>query len=371
MAIPMIINTIENLYKDICIFGDNNDAKEIFNYLKKNKEINVYNTEELASNKVEVIIYFEKTFKMPDTITDIIYTVNYYELLNYNRQNFYEDIYMNIIPKLKSNGIYVLAVQSPDLRKYRPRIPLMISITWFIIVRKLFHNYAQVWINHLSSRKVVAEYLSTRAEQSKGYLKVYGNGKYINYDDGFRRIPFEFKSKPLTRKLFIYGFCMAANPMLMDTETIGAKLQNMLKSNYRVFSRGNSETGMNLIMRKERYKKGDVVVFFTSHKDNRPKELGIETIELTEIFNHEKRIWKHITDNGFHCDGTITYLVAREITARIMKEKIHCCSNFDSGEVVFGSSRKKPPVIEMYKDIQFENYLQKIHKLSRGGTTAA
>ncbi len=244
-----------------------------------------------------------------------------------------------------------MIVTTPDLRLYKPKLPLYVSVAWFRLILKYCKNHDYFFLKHLGFSDIYDEFMKTKADKSRGYTRVFGNGKRINYDDGFRRILSDKDIIQNTPRIFLFGFCMSANPMMPDESTIGTYIQGFYGSNYRVLSRGNDGASINLVMREQTFRKGDTVVLFTSFRDKNIERYETNILSLTECYINTKKLWKHIADTAFHCDSVITNKVAKTIWDRINRTgKNNPFEKQNIGdEFHLGPSKKRCPNINMVK----------------------
>lgn len=217
-------------------------------------------------------------------------------------------------------------------------------------------NKDKLLMRHLGCSKVYADFTKTRADSLKGYIRVHGNGAYINYDNGFRRIPCKDSVKDDAARIYLFGYCISANPMLPDNETICARIQDIAGGMYQVLSRSNDQSGINLIMRSEQFHSGDYVYVFTSFHDQEPEKLGYDTIDLTEMFNDIPFLWKHITDSSFHIDSFLANKIAKLLCDSVRSE----IKSNDIKTLTFGLNKKTAPDIGMYKDDSLIEYVNMI-----------
>ncbi len=325
-VLPMFVNTIENSYKNILIVGNNSVAECIYQYLTENKKIDVqlvknYVLEALfVSDDTEIVIFTEN--KHPMVLKKNgknVYYVEYEKIVEENDTFPFMDIYNNIVGKLLSEGVRFLIVRTPNLRNYQPKIPLYISMYLYRQISKYLSNRDYIMLKHLKSEELLQEFKAIKTDNLKGYNRVHGNGKFINYDDGWRRVPCVKVIEEDARHIYLFGYCISANPMLSDNETIAANLQRFVGGNYRVCSRGNDGSAINFIMRSVRYKSGDIVILFTSHHDVQPEKMGLDIIDLTNIYLQVPKLWKHITDSSFHIDAFLAKKIAKELSSRVVE----------------------------------------------------
>lgn len=327
-VLPMFVNTIENSYKSIYLIGNNSVAEHLYKYLNGNNMVEVQWERNSESNVVfvpecvEIVIFTEE--EHPSVCKQNgkgVYYVEYEKVKERNETTPFNDIYQNIIGQLLSTGVRILVVKTPDLHKYKHKIPLYISMFVYQQISRHLVNRDYVMLKHLKNEIVLQEFKKTKTDNLKGYNRVHGNGALINYDDGWRRVPYEGKMKDNACHIYLFGYCISANPMLSDCETVAANIQTLVGEKYRVCSRGNDGSAINFIMRGIRYRTGDIAVIFTSYHDTHAEKMGLEVVDLANVYLQIPKLWKHITDSSFHIDAFLAKQIAKEIYDRIISNE--------------------------------------------------
>ena len=377
--LPLVINTVANCYKNICIIGSGSLSEELYSYLVTNEGITVTHIKEdkdgaRVSKGTEIVIYtFDYTAPAVDEDGQPVYSVSYKNLTE-NKIHPFDDIYQNIIPFYQKNGVECILVTTPNLRNYKQKIRLFLSMMYFALVQKYSKDRDRKLIHHLRQDSIYEDFMKTKADSAKGYLRVYGNSDTVNYDDGFRRIPCDYVISKDAPNLYFFGFCISANPMMADKDTIAARLQDMCGDRYRVLSRGNNGASINLVMRDTRYRKGDVVILYTSHKDEKAYKCGAKVIGLTDIYCSVKKLWKHMTDSSFHCDPALAKMIADRVLGTVKELPVPSVDT-ERESLVFGTPRRLCPSIGMVPE-GLRDYIkataEKIpEEAKRGGKTGA
>ncbi len=89
---------------------------------------------------------------------------------------------------------------------------------------------------------------------------MYGNGKYINFEDGFRRTVRD-ETVESSGNVYVFGPCFVRGLAQEDSKTLCSLIQNELK-NKKVWNYGSEFGVLNLVMRLPEYKPGDICVLF-------------------------------------------------------------------------------------------------------------
>lgn len=357
--IPMFINTLENAFSNICIYGNSEETKMVYEYLLSNKNINVellVKDEMLSclSKEIELVLFMENNHSVPYYQDGReVYFIDYYEMKKHNFSNPLKDIFDNIVPKLLNNNVRVIFIGYPsikDIFKLNKSFLFLFYQCIFFIRRK----NKRLWLNTKCRKELRQEYIEIKNDNKKGYIRSWHNGKNINFDDGFRRIYRDNELTENAKNVYIYGYCVSANANLSDKETIGAFLQKELGANYNVLSRSNDCSANNLIMREQKYEQGDIVCINISRNDQRIQEVNAEFIDLIDIYIKEPKVWKHMLESSMHIDAFFTNKIAEIMSDRIKEIKIEHISN--SG-IYFGNKKKKAPDLCMYNDNGLEEYV--------------
>lgn len=354
--IPMAINTIEITYQNIVIYGSDDRGLHLYDYLRKNDNIEVQlqnGSDFVADDEVELVIYTSDKHPLVKRHNgQVVCFAEFSKDNSINIPNYIEDIFQNIVPKLNDIGARMIIVQSPNLRGYKAKLRLFGSMAIWKTVMKHSNRRDHYILKHLKCLDQEEEYRSTKADKIKGYIRVHGNGKYINYDDGFRRVPALEEIPYESPCIYLFAFCIAANPMLKDEQTIAACLQRMYGSQYRVIIKSNDSTAINLIMRETTFNSGDIIILFGSHHDVILDNIGVERVDLTDTFLRTNQLWKHITDSSFHLDAHMAQKIAK-----VIHEHIGDVKETDYRKTVsFGPTKKMPALLNMFDDDKLLDY---------------
>lgn len=384
--IPMLINTIENCYCNIAVYGKSPYAEKIYNYLKANQNIQVYRVDE-KHFKYSQNAYWLDVEEPVDIllVMDLLMTGEVYDMGN-NRvvsvfaRDMYRadlkstcnnaDINLNIFPRLLENGVRVIWVSWPDIN----RINNGVSIERIMKVWRVIRSVSERMFHALRRRRFHVLYLQKESRSVtntgiRGISEIYHNGQYINFDNGFRRTP--GNSVESKNNIWLFGPCCVRGLSFDDHHTMSAKLQNRVKGKYNVMNRGTAYSCLNYVMRTARYKAGDIVVFFSLHFIPQEKNTKIIYIDSTDVFNIIPKLGRHISDSLYHCDECVIeefvkvlYKTIKEIDDRKLDEEF-------TEEIGFGSKLKKEPSIMMYERNSFTQWLSSLAQYKREGNNGA
>ena len=381
--LPMLINTIENAYQNIAVYGRSPYAKKIFEYLLQNKEITVTYVEdsklEYRDHKyyidsdesfemllvMDLLVNREVFNKRGDQIITVFSVDMYRADLKSTRNN--ADINQYIIPKLLENGVNVIWIGTPNINKLVSSKKIKLTIKVWSLIRHISERF----FSELRNRKFHTLYLQEESlaahnSNSKGISEVFFNGEYINFDNGFRRTP---QNDPaVENNIWLFGPCCVRGLNFDDSHTMSAKLKEMVGNDYNVMNRGTMNTCLNYVMRMAEYSRGDVAAFFSPDYVPEHKNERVCYIDGNDIFNKVPSLEKHITDSLYHCDGIVIDEVVKSIYKNIGKLSIECG---EKKKVTFGSRRKRVPALDMYEQNHFTDWLRSLDQYKKAGNNGA
>lgn len=375
---PLYLNTIENAYHSIGIYGDNQISKMIKNYLQGNENIQIVEiTDEDLKNidsGYELTVNCEILLVIDWIFTDKMYRLDGKEQLvlfwknkcNFLFMDWNLDIAETIVPQLLQHHIPVIILFVPEISELRNADKIRKSLT------KRFCEYGIENSNRLrnSMHLFKTEYLIEEIETQKydfkkGYLQMFQNGKHINYREGFRHTPGSDNSA--SRRMWIFGPCVVRGSLVDDKSTLSSVLQKQAGSDFSVVNKGSNFAQMNLIMREQKYGLQDVVILFTEEKKRYLKLDHCIKINLKEIYDSIDQLEEHITESLLHCDSTVIKKIADFIYQKVMESKRLLnpdVKNNDLIAFVNRNSNMRIPNIKMYEDSLFTEWIQELEKSS-------
>lgn len=381
--IPRLINTIENTYINIAVYGRSDYAEKIYQYLYANKNIQVTRIEEedFFFHNAAYILKHDKPIDMLlvmdllidkdvfDSENNIILTVfakrMYYTSLKSTGNNL--DINRNIIPKLLGNQIQIIWVGIAELKHIKKRKLVGLAIKIWTAIRKrdenLFPKLRNRWFHTSYLDEEVMAVYNTNV---KGISEVFFNGKYINFENGFRTTP--GNTENAENSIWLFGPCYVRGLGHDDNHTMSAKLQQLVGDKYNVLNRGTVNTCLNYVMRMSDYKAGDIVVFFAPETIPDKKDENIIYLDMNAVMNEVPHLQRHITDDLYHCDEIVIDAMVKNIFAYIPKKKL---STDKTHRVSFGSSIKRVPSMEMYEENEYIKWLKDLKVYMREGNNGA
>ena len=376
---PMILNTLENCYKSISIIGDNQYAHEIMQYFSNNSNII---TRHIKRDKIKYIDgkYIVSEPALPDEILlwvdlcmeekvidqngneiQAVFWKNYYKE-GLKTTDYLHDINYSIIPRLLEGGVEVIKVYIPDEERLKRKGKIRRKQYYWKILRKLdAEKFADKRRKKCGTIYLKNEQDNLVNNNEKGYSEVYGNGKYINFDNGFRRT---IGNKPeIAPSIYIFGPCFVRGTEVEDKDTIASQIKNYVGSKYNVYNYGSEFHTCNYIMRTLEYHKGDIVILFSSEMkwEDTTRYDGVHYMDLTDTYNSIDEVQNHLYDMLEHFDMTVQNKIIKDLIQNMEQNHLLNPADISNKEkVIFGAPQKRIPDIKFSKDSQFISWLRQI-----------
>ena len=381
--IPMLINTIENTYLNIAVYGQSEYAEEIYQYLHKNKNIRVVKVskEQLFYTENKYLLKCEQSvdiFIVLDLLTvKKVYDAQGNKVLSVFAKKMYDpglkstennfDINFNIIPRLLDHSVDVIWIGVPEIERLNNKSKIGRTMKLWTMLRNTSSKlYTKVRQKLFHSYYLYKESISIYNSNIKGISENFYNGKYINFENGFRYTP--GNNVEVENNVWLFGPCYVRGINFDDNHTMSAKLQKMIKGKYNVINRGTVNTCLNYVMRMSEFKKGDVIVFFSPEKIPQRRDERIVYLDMTDILNTIPQLERHITDSVFHCDGVVIDAIVQSVYKEIVKKKTY---EGKKEIVFFGSAVKREPSIKMYDRNEYVEWLEQLKEYKREGNNGA
>lgn len=381
--IPMLVNTIENSYCHIAVYGESEYAEKIYCYLLENSNIHVIRIAEKdfeyrngqywvnTQQEIEMLLVMDLIMggEVCDSDNRKILTCFIKNMYRANLKSTGNnlDISTQIIPKLLAHDVNVIWISVVDNAKIKNRKWLFFIIKlWTILRSKNEGLFARIRHYKFHTSYMRKESLSVYNTNIKGISEVFYNGKYINCENGFRFTP--GNSDKIQNSVWLYGPCCVRGLNFDDNHTMSAKLQQLVTKRYNVYNRGTVNTCLNYVMRMGEFRRGDVVVFFSPMAMPQDKEDRIRYIDLTEVLNGIPHLGKHITDSFYHCDEIVIDAMVKAIYDNLPEKSY--VGNINE-ELIFGSKIKRVPALEMYQESEYTAWLESLSEYKREGKNGA
>lgn len=374
--IPRIFNTLENIYDNFLVVGQGTYADTLYSYLSGNSSIRVrrYNSDDMDTPEFSALLD-ESSADLFVIVADLR---PYRQLINSNGQQLHTfylrrlyapfgkiteyllDLNQFILPQLRSNGVKVIWIYTPEDSKLNRQREIRKKLRYWERLRR----YTPSLFDSMRSKHEHNAYLQSELnaiinDNTRGYSTNYHNGKYINFDNGFRRTTGNTNAN--TNNVYVFGPCFVRGSHYEDSQTIPSIIKSQLDSSYNVYNMGSTFHTINLIMREKTYKPGDIVVIFgpfPSGSDN--TVISDNTIDLTEIYNSIKDIENHIFDITVHFDQIVAKAIADRIVVSI--RSLDHTNSEANGTTSFGPARKRIVSINSISDKGLITWLSSYQK---------
>ena len=386
-VIPRIFNTLENENDRFLVVGNGAYADALYDYLSANSNITVDRCKDDAPNLDSL---------EPDTFIIFADLRPYQEVRNsagaqlrtfYLRRlyapfsktsEYLLDLNTFILPKLRANGVSVIWIYIPDESRLTRRDELQKKLRYWERLRRYTPDlFNRIRAKHEENQYLQSELNAIINDNTRGYSTNYHNGKYINFDNGFRRTVGNTSSK--TNSVYVYGPCFVRGSSYEDAKTIPSLIKAQIDDTYSVYNMGSTFHTINYIMREKEYRPGDIVIVFSpsTKASSTTTEFDAE-IDLTDVYNEICDLENHVFDIAVHFDHVIAEKIADKITAAIkgldtVSVSSECVTSSNSSVVTFGPARKRVASIESLSDKSLVSWLetQKEHIKTDNGRSGA
>lgn len=373
---PQVFNTVENLYRRFFVVGRSSFAKRILNYLGENPNIAV---EPLPLEALRA----EKDGYLADCAVDADTLLIFGDLCPVRRVadrngnnaiamfakllfcaatdsvNGTDDTLNNIVPRLLDSGIPVLRVYMPSIHRLPHPKQLKASIFCWHVLRKLSEKAFAKARNRARGTAYLAENQSALTnDTSRGYSIMYGNGSYINFENGFRRTVGNTPDAAYT--LHLFGPCFVRGLSTEDAETIPSLLQKRVPARYNVRNWGSEFGTCNYIMRETEFRAGDAVILFLLQTID-ADDGSTPSFDMNITYRKIPNIVRHVDDDILHFDRVIQKQLVDDLYDVLMKNDMLRGANALSQPVAFGPPHKRPASIDLFcEDEGLKSYLSEL-----------
>ncbi len=371
---PQLWNTLENAYPAITVVGDSAYADACYAYFAENPKLKVQRLSAdsliledgiyrlpFPAEEEEVFLFLDlfAEYSAKDINGKPVLTVfakRIYRTSIKTIENMY-DVDEHIIPKLVANGVSVIKLYVPDTDRIEHSARIKCYGMHWRILRHFFPSAFERKRNRRENKEYLAEEVRKLTnDNSKGYSEMHGNGRYMNFDHGFRRtVGNDFYAKS---NIYIFGPCFIRGLSREDADTLPSMIQADLGREYRVHNYGSEFQTCCYIMRSIEYQEGDIVILFSPelYRKRRGGNPDITEIDLTVFFNKIPHVERHVFDILLHFDMEVQNQIVSQLLPYISKVKGKCGER----NVAFGPETKRAPGLIFCKDEAFKLWLKDI-----------
>jgi len=364
-SFPQLFNTVENLYCRFYIIGNSSFAKETAEYLSENSAISVHtiSPDAVAATQKDYTVNIESD---ADTVVIFADLCPVRPVLDQNGNpviamfskplfsagtdsvNGTDDTLRNIVPRLLEAGIPVLKVYMPTPDRMPDQKRLKISIFFWHVLRKLNEDaFMRARNRARNTTYLAAEQAAVINDTSRGYSILFGNGKYINFDNGFRRTI--GNTPDAARTLHVFGPCFVRGLSVEDELTIPSLLQKLIPADWNVRNHGSEFGTCNYIMRQTEFRKGDAVILFLLDSFDKHDHLT-PAWDMNDTYRKVGKIHRHVDDDIAHFDLDIQKQLAVDLFDALQTYNMLQDESAENDSLTFGPAKKRAADIERFSE---------------------
>lgn len=269
------------------------------------------------------------------------------------------DIALNIIPKLKENGINFIVIDNPD--NFKDSFDLSSNIPYLSMDVQALREFLRV---EASDDELVNTVKGITVVKKNGFLCWADiHAKNYTFTNGERYIP--ENDSDYENQIYMFGPCLMMGNFADDYHTVGYFMRKKLPMKYRVKCCGNAWEYCSYAVRSQQYKENDILLFLA----NDGAIYKEEKIEVQNLFHAYKRIpdLKHqVDDSLLHTNCVANRYIADEILSFIQpiisaeKTKV-----LNDNRVCFGRQHKI--TLQQTIDKELEQYIQSLTQFKVSG----
>ena len=239
----------------------------------------------------------------------------------------------DILPKLHSHGITSVLIEDV-YESYKYDGEILCEIEKAISNRRsLFEEDESIWEKFLESKELAIELKDSTVVYLKDGFGQYVDcsGKYMNRVGGERYTcgnPENF-----TNTIYFFGPCIVNGHYVKDEDTICSLLRSRIGKEYYIKNCGNTRRALLPIIKKQHYKKGDIIVIFL--ENSHPlKKAGFKVHSIIEAWYKTGNLQNNVWDNLCHVNRIVNKNIADEVWKIFQAEKVlNGCGEEYSGDV--------------------------------------
>lgn len=345
-----VLENLPDYFQSIAVLGSNRLARYANNTLSK-AGVNVYHIEMLNGSCHKLIIT-EKAdviLNMSFWPLEIIYdekpvcTMSVYSILTQTPESSTDiDIANQIIPRLQKREVKVVVAALPCWPSKRmaqsEAVKDAIAKRKFLISKGLLSRAELLPF----SAQFCAERKNMHYLCDKGYVTLADQkGKLINVIHGMRYTCGNQDSA--VHRILMFGPCILYGRHVTDQNTISSIIRKQVGKTYNIENHGNNFWNMNLQIRSEKYRAGDIVIIFIRDKCT-PfyRQCHIPVLNLDKAIDSVPKLENHFTDYLLHCDHIVNKKISETMIDYLRTNHIlnSVCYNDDDEAFSFGRISK-------------------------------
>lgn len=334
-------------YRNVYIYGETYSSLKLISVLKElNIEVTIISKDDLVykagkfelinqESKPEILIICDLLNLYEDTTRNYhvpivrngeeIYYFPVNRFFSKTRKTSAIDIAGNIVPFLKSAGVQVMVVKSPndeecllENRAVKRKMNICDMIPQAAWTRKTRVGLLKKFYGENYSEEFAEEILDLKKTRKYGFwMRADRKGKYINVIEGIRIT--EGNKRENKNKIIMFGPCWIQGIYVPDSQTISSYLQSYIK-NYNVENRGDEYIDMNFALRNTIYHEGDIVIIIAENgSEEIYTESGILLESVASAYLKCNDLFNAIWDMPLHTNQLINKFVANELYKKIIR----------------------------------------------------
>lgn len=240
----------------------------------------------------------------------------------------------DILPKLHSYGIHSVLIEDVyESYKYDGKVLYEIEKT--IGGRhSLFEEDESIWEKFLGSKELAKDLKDSTVVYLKDGFEQYVDcrSKYMNRVAGERYTcgnPEHYENT-----IYFFGPCLVNGHYVKDEDTICSLLRSRISRKYYIKNCGNTRRALLQIIKKQHYRRGDIVVIFLENSHPLRKE-GFKVHPIIEAWYNVPNLQDNVWDNLCHVNKIVNCNIAEEVWKIFQSEKVLEYNEEHSGDDIY------------------------------------
>lgn len=227
----------------------------------------------------------------------------------------------DILPKLHSHGVHSVLIEDV-YESYKHDGELLCEVEKTIGVRHpLFEEEEGIWEKFLGSKELAMDLKDSTVVYVKDGFGQYVDcrSKYMNRVGGERYTcgnPENYKNT-----IYFFGPCLVNGHFVKDEDTICSLLRSRISQEYYIKNCGNTRRALLPVIKKQHYKKGDIVVIFLENSHPLRKE-GFKVHSTIGAWYKTPDLQDNVWDNLCHVNKIVNRNIAEEVWTIFQSENV-------------------------------------------------